>query len=116
MFQYQGNNICNKLAITLIFMDYVYNLEYIVGGGEGKKKNNKTHKNSQIQNHRKKILNKAESIKYMLFMSTFNKCFLNVVFRVLLSLFLHKEQASVPLVNHKLTEIPGCATSAIPWL
>lgn len=47
MFQYQGNNICNKLAITLIFMYYVYNLEYImcVGGG---KKPNKTHKKSQI--------------------------------------------------------------------
>lgn len=88
MFQYQGNNICNKLAITLIFMDYVYNLEYIMRVGGGKKKNNKTHKNSQIRNHHNKIQNKAESIKYVLFMSTFNKYFLNVVFRVLLSLFL----------------------------
>lgn len=87
MFQYQGNNICNKLAITLIFMYYVYNLEYIVcvGGGE---KPNKTHKKSQIQNLHNKIQNKAESIKYELFMSTFSKYFLNVVFRILLSLFL----------------------------
>lgn len=36
MFQYQGNNVCNKLAITLIFMYYVYNLEYIMYGGRKK--------------------------------------------------------------------------------
>lgn len=30
MFQYQGDNICNKFAITLIFMGDVYNLECIM--------------------------------------------------------------------------------------
>lgn len=68
-------------------MDYVYNLEYIMCVGEGKKKT-KTHKKSQIQNCHNKIQNKAESIKYELFMSVFNKYFLNVVSRILLSLFL----------------------------
>lgn len=65
-------------------MDYVYNLEYIMCVGEGKKINKK----SQIQNCNNKIQNKAEGIKYEPFMSTFNKYFLNIVSRILLSLFL----------------------------
>lgn len=66
LFQYQGNNICNKLAITLIFMGYVYNLECLMCL-EGEKK---PHKYSQILSHHNKIQNKTESIKYDLFMST----------------------------------------------
>lgn len=85
MFQYQGNNVCNKLAITLIFMYYVYNLEYIMYGG---RKKNPTKPTKSPKYKTVKIQNKAESIKYELFMSTFNKYFLNVVFRILLSLFL----------------------------
>lgn len=65
-------------------MDYVYNLEYIMCVGEGKKINKK----SQMQNCNNKIQNKAEGIKYEPFMSTFNKYFLNIVSRILLSLFL----------------------------
>lgn len=65
-------------------MHYVYNLEYIMCVGEGKK----TNKQSQIQNCHNKIQNKAEGIKYEPFMSTFNKYFLNVVSRILLSLLL----------------------------
>lgn len=61
---------------------------YYVFGERKKKKSNKPHKYSQILNHHNKIQNKAESIKYELFMSTFNKYFLNVVFIILLSLFL----------------------------
>lgn len=50
-------------------MDYVYNLEYIMCVGEGKK----TNKKSQIQNCHSKIENIAEGIKCELFMSTFKK-------------------------------------------
>lgn len=42
LFQYQGNNTCNKLVITLIFMDYVYNLECIMCLRREKKKEQQT--------------------------------------------------------------------------
>lgn len=50
MFPYQGNNICNKLAITLIFMDYVYNLECIMCLGGEKNPTTKAHKIAKPEN------------------------------------------------------------------
>lgn len=66
MFQYQGNNICNKLGITL-FADSMYSLEGIVclGEGEHKTKPAKQNKNNTMSktenNHNRK--QKAESIR-----------------------------------------------------